>query len=71
MGSFYGYIEHLACQNVGGADTACDHGGPGPVDPGVGSLSPAESKFHDPVPLGSVDDSGRLGGDKALVVDDV
>ena len=71
MGSLDRYVEHLAGQHVGGADAAADHGGAGTVDTGVRTLGTAQAELHDAVALGCVNDAGRLGGDQALVVDDV
>ena len=71
VGPLHWYVEHLAAEHVGGADTAGDHGRPGSVDACVRSLGPAETKFHDSVASGRMDDAGGLGGDEALVVDDV
>ena len=70
VGALDGDVEELSGQHVGGADTAADHGGAGPVDAGVRSLGPAEAKFHDAVALRRVDDPGGFGGDEALVVYD-
>ena len=60
------FLEYLADFKFTG-----DHGRPGSVDACVRSLGPAETKFHDSVASGRMDDAGGLGGDEALVVDDV
>ena len=71
VGSLHRHVEHFAGEHVGGADTAGDHGGSGAVDSRVRSLGPAQAELHDAVALGRVDDALGLGGDQALVVDDV
>ena len=71
MSAFYRDIKHLSSQHVGGADAAGDNGGSGSVDSRVRRLGAAQTEFHDAVALGGVNDPGRLGGDQALVVDDV
>ena len=58
-------------ENIGGADTSGDHGGSGTVDSGIRTLGTAQAKFHDTVSLGCMDHAGCLGGDQALVVDDI
>ncbi len=69
MGSLHRYVKELAGQDVGGADTAADHGSPCAVDAGVRSLGAAESEFHNAVAFCRVNHPGSLGGDEALVVD--
>ena len=71
VGSQNRNVKHLSGQYIRCADASADHGSPGSVQSGVRSLSPAKAKFHDSVALGSVDHAGRLGGDQALMVDDV
>ena len=69
--ALYGDVEQLSAQDVGCADTAGDDCCACAVGAGVGALRAAESEFHDPVTAGRVADTCRLGGDQALVVDDV
>ena len=71
VGALHRRAEHLAGQHIGGPDAASDHGGPGAVNPRVRSLGPPEAELHDAVALGRVDHPGRLGGDKALMVQDI
>ena len=71
MGSLYGDIEHFSAEHIGGADASGYHGCPCAVGAGVRSLGPAQSEFHYAVALGRIDDALRLGGNEALVIDDV
>ena len=71
MGSFDRDMEHLTGQDIGCADAPGDHGSAGAVDPGIRSLGTAKAEFHHAVSLGSMDDAGRLGGDQALMVDNI
>ena len=71
VSAFYRNIEELAGQHIGGTDTAADHGSTGAVDTGVRSLRPAQTELHDTVALGSVYHAGALGGNQALVIDDI
>ncbi len=71
VGALHGNVEHFSRQDVGGADTAADHRRPGPVDTRIRSLSPAKAKLHNAVPSGGINHPGRLGGDQALMVDDI
>ena len=68
---FTGTSNSWPAEHIGSADTAADHGGSGTVDTGIRTLGAAKTKLHDAVPLCCVDDSGGLGGDQALVVDDI
>ncbi len=71
MGPFDRNVEHLSGQHIGSAYAARDHGRSGPVGARVRPLGPAQAEFHDTVPSGGIADPGRLGGDQALVVDDI
>ena len=64
-------IEHLAAEHIGGADTARNHGSPCAVHARVRPLCAAQSEFHDAVALGRIHDTFCLGGNQALVVDDI
>ena len=69
--SLYGDIKHLSGQNIAGSDAAADHGRPCTIDAGIRPLRPAQSEFHDSVSSCSIADPGGLGGNQALVIDDV
>ena len=71
MGSLYRDIEHFSAEYIGGADASGYHGCPCSVGAGIRSLGPAQSEFHDAVSLGRVDDALCLGGNEALVIDDI
>ena len=65
------HVEHLPGQHVGCAHAAADDSRPCAVQSGIRPLGPAQPEFHDAVPLRRVNDPGSLGGDQALVVDDI
>ncbi len=71
MGALHRHAEELPAEHVAGADAAADDSCPGPVGARVRPLGPAQAEFHDAVPSGGIADPGRLGGDQALMVDDV
>ena len=71
MGSFYRYIKKLSGKNVGGSDTATDHGSSRSVDSGVWPLGTAQAEFHDSVALCGMNYTEGLGGDKTLMVNDI
>ena len=71
MRALHGYIKHLSGKHVAGADAAADHSGPCAVNAGVRPLRAAEAEFHDSVAAGRIAYPGRLGGDEALVVDNI
>ena len=64
-------IEHLTGKNIGSAGASADDCCSGTVDTCIRSLGPTKSKFHNSVASGCVADSGRLGGNKTLMVDNV
>ena len=68
VSSLHRNVKHLSGQHVGGSDAAGNHGSSGSVNSGIRPLGAAQSKFHDAVPAGCMDDAGSLGGDQALVV---
>ena len=70
VGSLYRHVKKLAAEHVGGADTAADDSGTGTVNACIRALGAAKTKLHDAVTLCCVNDSGCLGGDKALMVED-
>ena len=65
------YFKELAAEDIGSADTAGDDSCPGTVGTGVGALGTAQTEFHNAVTLRRVADPGGLGGDQALMVDDI
>ena len=70
MGAFDRNIKHLSGQDVAGADASGDHGGSCPVDTGIRTLGTAKTELHDAA-ASFLNDTGGLGGDQALVIDDV
>ena len=71
MGPEHRYIEELSGQDIGRADAAADHSRPCTIRAGIRPLCTPQAEFHDAVPLRRVADAGGLGGNQALVVDDV
>ena len=71
MRAFYGNIKHLPAEDIGGTDASGNHSRACTVDPRIRSLRTPQTEFHNAVPVGCVDDAGGLGGDQALMVDDI
>ena len=67
----YGNVEHLACKYIGGAGTSADHSGACTINTGIRSLCTAKTKFHDSISSRCVADTGCLGSNKTLMIDDV
>ena len=68
MGTFHRNIKHLAGENIGGSDTAADHGSSGSVDTGIRALGPAKAEFHNAVSLCCIYHTGGLGSDQTLMI---
>ncbi len=64
-------VEKLSCQHIGCTDTAADHSCSCTVSTCIRSLCAAKTEFHDSVSSGCKADTGSLGGDQALVIDDI
>ena len=71
MGSLHRDIKKLSCQYIAGGDTAANHGCPCTVGARIGTLCTAQAEFHDAVSARCIADAGSLGGNQALMVDDV
>ena len=64
------HIKHLSCEYIGCTYASTDDGSSCTVKSGIRSLCPAETKFHDPISLCGVYNTGCLGSDQTLMVDD-
>ena len=64
-------IKIFGAYHITGADAASDDSCSGTKSSGIRTLSPAQTKLHDAAAPGCITDSGCLGGDQGLVVDQV
>ena len=71
MGAFDRNIKKLAAKNIGGADTPADYGCSGAINTCIRALGAPKAKFHNTVSFGSIADPGGLGGNQALMIDNV
>ena len=68
MGSFNRHIEHFTAEYVGSTDTSGNHGCTGAVNTCIRSLGAAQTKFHNAISLGCMDNAGSFGRNQALMV---
>ena len=68
---FNGNLEHFTAEYIRGAYTACNHSCTGAVDTSVRPLGAAKAEFHNPVPLGGMNNPGGLGSNQALMIDNI
>ena len=71
VGSHDRHVEHRACKDIGSPHTSANHCGSCAVQSGIRTLGAAQTKFHDAITLCGEDNAGGLGGDKALMVDNI
>ena len=64
-------VKKLSGKHIGSADAAADHGSAGTVNTGIWTLCTAKSEFHDTVSAGRMNDTCRLCGDQALMIDNI
>ena len=71
MGTLHRNIKKLPAQNVGGADTAADHGSSCTINTSIRTLGTAQTEFHNAIALCGIADPRCLGCDQTLMIDDI